>query len=327
MDSPNISELNAFHSGSRLLSESSLLQNSSASSSRTGHGGDDLSLSELSLQDRPQPTLKRRPFSLLAQPAPLRRVDHAEGDPLVEEDEPAEGDTGLDHTMTQEDVEEAKKMAARTREEKLQHDLFILKKLNAAFDVYKDALREAKSSTERVATQLEHTNALLDKYVGIMAKSEDYARLILDERWQGAEADEEQLERERLEVLERARREEEERLLAEQRQRERLEREEQERQEREERERLERERAASKISVRGSGVRGVRGTRASMRGMAARGVPRAAAPASSTRGRPSPTVSGSGGSSSGIARRTASSASARTTSAAGTSRIARPGRT
>ncbi|OCH92308.1 hypothetical protein OBBRIDRAFT_833534 [Obba rivulosa] len=325
MNSPDLSQLNAFHSGSRLLSESSLLPDSSANSSQTGHGGEDLSLSELSLEDRPLPTFKRRPFSLLAQPAPLRAAQHAEDSVLAEEDEEADGEVGLDETMTQEDFERAKKLAARTREEKLQHDLFILKKLNATFDVYKEALKEAKSSTERVATQLEHTNALLDRYVDIMAKSEDYARLILDERWQGAEADEEQLEREQLEAIERARRNEEERLLAEQRERERLEREEQERQERE---RIERERAQPKVSVRGGGVRGVRGTRASMRGVTTRGITRAAAPTISARdGRPGGTVTGSGGSSSGTTRRTIPSASARVTSAAGTSRIARPGRT
>lgn len=33
-----------------------------------------------------------------------------------------------------------------------------------------------------------HTNALLDKYVSILSKSEKVVKLILDERWEGAEA-------------------------------------------------------------------------------------------------------------------------------------------
>jgi len=285
MDSPSISELNIEQSGSRLLSETSLLPSSSSSLSRTGPGGDDLSLSELSLSERPQLAPSRRPkFSLLAQPLPQKAPFMDNDSAILEEDADTEGEAGLDQTMTQEDVEKATKLAARTREDKLQHDLFILKKLNFAFEVYKEALKEAKSSTERVAEQLKHTEALLDKYVNILSKTEDAARLLTDERWQGAEADEDFLEQEYREKLERARREEEERLLAAQREMERLEREEQERKEAEERHRLERERAeAAKAVGRGSGVRGVRGTRASMRGM--RGVARAApATTASTRG-------------------------------------------
>ena len=38
--------------------------------------------------------------------------------------------------------------AARMREEKLQNDLFLLKKLNSAFSLYTDALRATQSSTE-----------------------------------------------------------------------------------------------------------------------------------------------------------------------------------
>ncbi|KAI0645647.1 hypothetical protein C8Q79DRAFT_910869 [Trametes meyenii] len=262
-------------SGSNLLSEPT--PDISSSSSRTGHGGDDLSLSELSLSERAKPgAAHRRPFSLLARPQTP--------DESAVADEDAEDDDGAhaDETMTQEDLEKARRLAAKTREEKLQHDLFVLKKLNAAFEVYKDALRETKSSTDRVAIQLQHTNALLDKYVRILDKSEKITKLILDERWQGAEADEEQLDREEEEARERARKEEEERILAEQREHERLEQERRDREERELRERLEREKAeAAKTSSRGSGVRGVRGTRASMRGI--RGVSRVA-PAPSTRG-------------------------------------------
>lgn len=143
---------------------------------------------------------------------------------------------------------------------------------------------------QKVAIQLQHTNALLDKYVRILSTSEKVAKLVLDERWEGADAvsgsirctfllkftkcqDEEIVERELEEERERELREEEVRIAAE-RERERLEREEQERREqRELRERLEQEKAqAVAASGRGSGVRGVRGTRASMRGMTRAGA-------------------------------------------------------
>ncbi|KAJ3553637.1 hypothetical protein NM688_g3502 [Phlebia brevispora] len=247
-------------SGSRLLSESPLHVDSSTSQSV-----DDLSLADLSLTDRPPRNLQRRPFSLLAQP---RFDDKSQDESAVadEDAEIAEGNT-LDQTMTPEEAERARKLAAKTREEKLESDLFILRKLNAAFNVYHDALKETKSSTERVAEQLEHTNVLLDRYVAMLSKSEKVTKLILDERWEGAEADLAQLEQEAREEEERIRKEEEARAEAARRERERKEREEQARREKEERERLERERAeSSRASSRSSGVRGVRGTRASMRG-------------------------------------------------------------
>jgi len=80
------------------------------------------------------------------------------------------------------------------------------------------------------------------------------------------------MERERIEAAERKRREAEENALAAQRERERREREEQERIEREEKERIAREKN-ERLLLRAGVVRGVRGTRASMRGAAAaRGV-------------------------------------------------------
>ncbi|KZT72127.1 hypothetical protein DAEQUDRAFT_749567 [Daedalea quercina L-15889] len=286
MDSPNISELNIDQTGSRLLSESSLFPSNSSNSSRTGPG-------ELSLSEHPQPPPSRRPkFSLLAQPLPRKLNSSADESAIAEGGAETDAEAGLDRTMTQEDVEKAKKLASRTREEKLQHDLFILKKVNSAFEVYKEALKEAKSGTERVAEQLKQTDSLLDKYVNILSKTEDAARLIMDERWQGAETDEELLKREYQEKLERMKREEEDRLLAAQQEKERLEREEQERKEAEEKERLKRERVEAAQAVgRGSGVRGVRGTRASARGM--RGVVRAApSTAANTRGARGTGVSG-----------------------------------
>lgn len=124
------------------------------------------------------------------------------------------------------------------------------------------------NSIQRVAAQCEQTDALLNKYINILGKSEAVARLIFDERWEGADADEEQMEHELREAAEAKRRAEEARALAERRERERLEKEERVRQEKLEKEAREAERK-TKTSTRG--VRGVRGTRASMRG-AARGT-------------------------------------------------------
>ncbi|KAH9998489.1 hypothetical protein BJV74DRAFT_725522, partial [Russula compacta] len=156
-------------------------------------------------------------------------------------------------------------IAAQSREEKLQTDLFVLRQLNGAFAVYNDALREAQAGTERIAEQLEQTDALLNKYVNILSKSEQVTRLIFDERWMGAEADEAQLEEEEREREEKRRREDEERRLAAQREQERREKEELERAMRDEMERLAREKRDRGATRSSSGVRGVRGTRASMR--------------------------------------------------------------
>jgi hypothetical protein len=46
----------------------------------------------------------------------------------------------------------------------------------------------ADSSVQQVATQLAQTDALLDKYVNMLGKSEAVAKLIFDEQWEGAEA-------------------------------------------------------------------------------------------------------------------------------------------
>lgn len=231
-------------SNSHLLSETPLYLN-------TSHGADDLSISELSITDRPLAGFGE-PFSLLAKPqpqlaTPTKSTD--DDDNEGEEEGPLETEEATQGATRRQTDE-------RQREEKLRSDLFILKTLNAAFATYIEALDESASANERVAAQLAQTDALLNKYIDTLSKTEEYSRLILDEQWLGAEADEEQLERERREAQENARREAEE-----QRERERRAREEQERLEQE---RIERERQES-VAVRGA-VRGVRGTRASGRG-------------------------------------------------------------
>ncbi len=89
-------------------SGSNLLSESPLLNSETGPDGDDLSLSELSLSDR-----------------------------TVTDDGPG-----------QDDAEATRKASSRTREEKLQSDLFILKKLNTSLTLYNEALDSTDSATD-----------------------------------------------------------------------------------------------------------------------------------------------------------------------------------
>ncbi|KAI6040288.1 hypothetical protein EDC04DRAFT_2997757 [Pisolithus marmoratus] len=259
--------------GSHLLSESL----PSYPPQDTGPGGADLSLSELSLSDRP---LSRDGplFSLLAPQPAYTRDFSSEESAIGADDEIAEGAEVSTDTRT-DAVDETIRVpadAAKPREEKLQRDLFILKRLNDSFAVLSDALSTTKGATEQVAEQLAQTDALLDKYANMLSKSEGVTRLIFDERWEGAEADEDTVARERAEALERAR--------LEQERAEALRREAEERARREAEERARQEAAAAAAIAKststrargasasaGSGVRGVRGTRATtVAAMAAR---------------------------------------------------------
>ena len=135
------SDFHISNSGSRLLSESLI-----SGSSRTGYGGDDLSLSELSVHDRPLQRPQRK-FSLFAQPNSPTGADESA---VADEDDDAQvfGEDAADQTMRPEDIEKAQRVAAKTREEKLQNDLFALRKINAAFDAYKETLRNTQSFTD-----------------------------------------------------------------------------------------------------------------------------------------------------------------------------------
>ncbi|KAH7874785.1 uncharacterized protein C8R40DRAFT_306319 [Lentinula edodes] len=273
--------------GSRLLSESPMLPSSSSLSSSSSQA--DLSLSELSISERrpesPSSSSSSRPFSLLARPVSpstpvqTRRSNPKEvGDENSNEHEDMEDDEDFgeitqkqitvdDEQAATSDSEEREQVirtkAKLLREDKLQNDIFVLRKLNAAFSSFNEALEGVGDANERISEQLSQTEALLNRYMMILAKSEEISRLIFDEDWEGAEQDEMILRREEEERIEKERREAEERALAEQRERERLEREAKELQER-----IERERKDHTASSRGgSGVRGVRGTRASTRGM------------------------------------------------------------
>lgn len=134
---------------SHLLSQSLPSPDPFDASSRThtGPGGADLSFSELSLSDKPY-THDAPRFSLLAPPPAPPRLS-ADQSTILEGDEYEEsGATSVDehddanHTVMQRAV------AHKTREEKLQSDLFILKKLNASFAVLNDALLATKGATQ-----------------------------------------------------------------------------------------------------------------------------------------------------------------------------------
>jgi len=124
-------------SGSRLLSlESPLLP--SESSSRTGPGGDDLSLSELSLSD--YNTIMKQPFSLLA------KLDPDISTPKRDNEIPSPHLT-LEKKQVEELLDDGNaQQLSKNREDKLQSDIFILKKLNASFELFNEALRETGSA-------------------------------------------------------------------------------------------------------------------------------------------------------------------------------------
>jgi hypothetical protein len=137
MYSTDSSDLTLPASGSRLLSESPL-----PSAPHTGHGGNDLSLSELSLSDRTE--IFQKPFSLLARPepepsTPTRKLGDDGCDNADGQDEGNERD---------EDMERSKRHAAKLREEKLKSDIFILKKLNASFATFNEALENTGSAND-----------------------------------------------------------------------------------------------------------------------------------------------------------------------------------
>jgi hypothetical protein len=136
MYSPDSSDFTV-SSGSRLLSESPFLP---SSSSHTGPGGSDLSISELSLTD------KSKPFNLIAAVNPQRSQSpqHDDNNPFEANEDKGE--------ITIQDSD--KKLTARSREEKLQHDLFILRKMNASFAVYNDALQNVESANDVRPTSL-----------------------------------------------------------------------------------------------------------------------------------------------------------------------------
>jgi hypothetical protein len=136
MFSPNSSDI-TFSSGSRLLSESLLLP---SSHSHTGPGGDDLSLSELSLAYRPTPPPSTSTSFIPDHPSHRDPFDDDHHDYGVD------GDHGEPDSPRS--LEQTTRDATKTREDKLQRDLFILKKLNSSFALFNDALKDTQTGTE-----------------------------------------------------------------------------------------------------------------------------------------------------------------------------------
>lgn len=108
---------------------------------------------------------------LLSESPLIGRSNHSDltSSDLLSVRDPSQGDRSQSHAVDEERGEEDEveedlreeadgedeeaqirraRKAARTREEKLQNDLFLLKKLNGAFSLYTDALRATQTSTE-----------------------------------------------------------------------------------------------------------------------------------------------------------------------------------
>jgi hypothetical protein len=84
---------------------------------------DDLSISELSLSDQPL-----KPFTLLETPEPEIAEEHEEPEEPV--------------------AQQSQRHSTKAREEKLQSDIFILKKLNASFELFNEALQDTGSANQ-----------------------------------------------------------------------------------------------------------------------------------------------------------------------------------
>jgi hypothetical protein len=152
LNSPDIS---ASRSGSRLLSMDSPTFPPDSSHSRTGPGGDDLSLSELSISN--PDSIMNKPFSLLARFNPPPRSPTDLATPTREnktgassEGHHAKGSGEIVDAELQdeEDTEATRKKTQELRDEKLKSDMFILKKLNTAFELFEEALEETGSANE-----------------------------------------------------------------------------------------------------------------------------------------------------------------------------------
>lgn len=103
-----------------------------------GAGDADLSLSELSLNEKPVAG-PSQPFSLLARPSQVYGTNEPEDEDQLIPD--AEEQPEVDPEVRQRSV-------ARSREERLRQDLFVLQKLNASFSVYNEALHEVETSND-----------------------------------------------------------------------------------------------------------------------------------------------------------------------------------
>lgn len=119
-------------------------------STMSNTGGADLSLSELSLKEQPEPQSKEKPRSK-SKPRPFTLLAHRSPSPESEPEEPEKAATEEDVVEEGDadeggaDIDEIKN--SKKRDEKLQHDLFVLRRLNESFKAYNSALDASGSAT------------------------------------------------------------------------------------------------------------------------------------------------------------------------------------
>jgi hypothetical protein len=130
---PDASDITFSADGSRLLSQSSLMASESISSDN-GQEENDLSLSDLSLRERDD--IMSKPFSLLARAEPVTPTQQTSTLGEAEDEEEGQDETNVEHT---------EKQTGKAREDKLHSDMFILKKLNASFSAFNEAMEATGS--------------------------------------------------------------------------------------------------------------------------------------------------------------------------------------
>lgn len=142
-------DINASGSGSRLLFLESPIISSKSSYYQTSSGEEDLSLSELSLSD--DAAIMQKPFSLLArvepEPEPITPMRSEKIQNSETSDQVRYSDF-KDDALNDDDLRQSQEQAAKQKEEKLKSDIFILKKLNASFELFNDALNETGSANQ-----------------------------------------------------------------------------------------------------------------------------------------------------------------------------------
>jgi hypothetical protein len=153
MDSNSTFDLADLDSGSRLLSDTSELtavRPKYGSSSAAAHHAD-LSLSELSL--RPEPA--KKPFRLIPAKQEFKSTaPHADDTFTLDNLGDGDSTTMPDDTFAAEaepnSLDEAAhaEATAQRREEGLQHDLFMMRKMNATLEVYHNALTASRASRQ-----------------------------------------------------------------------------------------------------------------------------------------------------------------------------------
>ncbi|CCA66345.1 hypothetical protein PIIN_00031 [Serendipita indica DSM 11827] len=241
----------------------------------TRHGGDDMSVSDLSTT--PQ-------FRWMGDAAPATPGS-------VQDEKEASGDTSWMHEQSHDVIEQsfdetlqfqqttvdedADRSGMHTpvapgrnnEDQELEEFAFTLRKMRRTINGMTDVLRSTIPEYQRMQRAIENWDSLSKQYNAIMIETEKTARVLEDPSWPGRDLEELQLQQAQAAEEERRRLEEAELELQRQR-------EEEERQERLLRERLEQERLAKQSSVRGRGrgrgvpppTRGLTGSTGSLRG-------------------------------------------------------------